>query len=109
MNERMINNNYFADEFGLLTLKSEWKNIITDIEAGNTYILTENEEIIGTGTKRENHITRVYVLPQYQKKSYGTFIMNRLEEMIKETYDDVKIDASLPACGLYSHLGYQTR
>lgn len=84
------------------------KNIITDIEAGNTYILAENEEIIGTGTKNENHITRVYVLPQYQKKGYGTFIMNRLEEIIKETYDDVIIDASLPACRSYSHLGYQT-
>lgn len=43
-------------------------NILKDIETGNTYILIENEEIIGTGTKNENHITRVYVLPGYQKK-----------------------------------------
>lgn len=84
------------------------ENIIKDIEAGNTYILIENEEIIGTGTKNGNHITRVYVLPQYQKKGYGSYIMNRLEEMIKEKYDYVDIDASLPACRLYSHLGYQT-
>ena len=46
------------------------ENIIKDIEAGNTYILVENEKIIGTGTKKENHITRVYVLPQYQKRGY---------------------------------------
>ena len=39
------------------------ENIIKDIEAGNTYILVENDEIIGTGTKNGNHITRVYVLP----------------------------------------------
>ena len=84
------------------------ENIVKDIEAGNTYILLENEEIIGTGTKNGTHITRVYVLPQYQKKGYGTFIMNRLEELIKQTYDTVDIDASLPACRLYSHLGYQT-
>lgn len=84
------------------------ENMIKDIEAGNTYILAENEEIIGTGTKHENHITRVYVLPGYQKKGYGTFIMNRLEEMIKEKYGYVDIDASLPACRLYSHLGYKT-
>ncbi len=63
------------------------ENIIKDIEAGNTYILMENKEIIGTGTKNEYHITRVYVLPQYQKKGYGTFIMNRLEEMISEKYN----------------------
>ncbi len=34
--------------------------------------------------------------------------MNQLEEMIKEKYDYVDIDASLPACRLYSRLGYQT-
>lgn len=34
--------------------------------------------------------------------------MNRLETMIKEKYDYLDIDASLPACRLYSHLGYQT-
>lgn len=84
------------------------ENIIKDIEAGNTYILVENEEIIGTGTKNGNHITRVYVLPQYQKIGYGTFIMNQLEEMIKEKYNYVDIDASLPASRLYTHLGYQT-
>ena len=84
------------------------ENIIKDIDAGNTYILVENEKIIGTGTKNGNHITRVYVLPQYQRRGYGTFIMNQLEEMIKEKYDYVDIDASLPACRLYFHLGYQT-
>lgn len=84
------------------------ENILGDIEAGNTYILVENEEIIGTGTKRENHITRVYVLPQFQKKGYGTFIMKKLEACIKETYEYAEIDASLPACRLYAHLGYET-
>ncbi len=84
------------------------KNILTDIEAENTYILMENKEVIGTGTKKENHITRVYVLPKFQKKGYGTFIMNQLESMIKERYDYADIDASLPACNLYAHLGYQT-
>ena len=84
------------------------ENIVKDIEEGNTYILLENGEIIGTGTKKENHITRVYVLPGYQKRGYGTFIMKGLEEMIKGKYDCVDIDASLPACRLYSSLGYQT-
>ena len=52
------------------------ENITKDIEAENTYILMENKKIIGTGTKNANHITRVYVLPQYQQKGYGTFIIN---------------------------------
>lgn len=84
------------------------ENILRDIEELNTYILMENGEIIGTGTKKENHITRVYVLPKFQKKGYGTFIMKQLEEIIKERYDYADIDASLPACNLYAHLGYKT-
>lgn len=84
------------------------ENILRDIEAGNTYILLENDTLIGTGTKQENHITRVYVLPGFQKKGYGTFLMRQLEDKIKEQYDFVDIDASLPACRLYAHLGYQT-
>ena len=84
------------------------ENILKDIHAENTYILIDNEEIIGTGTKNENHITRVYVLPEFQKMGYGTYIMNQLEEIIKESFDYADIDASLPACRLYAHLGYQT-
>lgn len=84
------------------------ENIAKDIEEGNTYILSVDGKNVGTGTKVENHITRVYVLPVFQKRGYGTFIMNSLEDMIKEKYDFADIDASLPACILYSHLGYQT-
>jgi len=82
--------------------------ILEDIEAGNTYILSDNGKLIGTGTAKENHITRVYVLPGFQRRGYGSFIMERLEEKIKERYDSVDIDASLPACKLYAKLGYQT-
>lgn len=84
------------------------ENILNDIESKNTYILLENNQIIGTGTKKENHITRVYVLPEFQNKGYGTFIMNSLEDIIKQNYTYADIDASLPACILYSHLGYKT-
>ena len=84
------------------------ENVLSDIEAGNIYILLEGNQIVGTGTAREQHITRVYVLPDYQKKGYGTYIMNRLEGIIKEKYGYADIDASLPACRLYARLGYQT-
>lgn len=84
------------------------ENITADIEANNTYVLLENDEIIGTGTKKENHITRVYVLPEFQHKGYGTIIMKQLEELIKMSYNYVYIDASLPACRLYASLGYRT-
>lgn len=84
------------------------ENILKDIEVGNNYILSDNGKLVGTGTAKENHITRVYVLLEYQRRGYGSFIMERLEEKIKERYDFVDIDASLPACKLYAKLGYQT-
>ena len=84
------------------------EHVLNDIAARNTYILLQGENLIGTGTKQENHITRVYVLPRFQRKGYGTYIMKQLEERIKKNYDTVDIDASLPACRLYQRLGYQT-
>ncbi len=84
------------------------EHVLQDILARNTYILLQGETVVGTGTRQENHITRVYVLPQFQGKGYGTYIMNQLEELIKKHYDMVNIDASLPACRLYAHLGYET-
>ncbi len=83
-------------------------HVLQDILARNTYVLLQGDTIVGTGTTQENHITRVYVLPRFQGKGYGTYIMKQLEEGIRKNYDTVDIDASLPACRLYQHLGYAT-
>lgn len=84
------------------------ENINEDIQKRNVYVLLEDHKIIGTGTVKENYITRVYVLPAFQGKGYGTFIMDRLETEIGKQHDRVEIDASLPACKLYYNRGYQT-
>lgn len=84
------------------------KNIMEDIENEDVYVLLENNKIIGTGTRKSNHITRVYVLPDFQGKGFGTFIMKQLETEIAKQYHMADIDASLPACKLYYHLGYKT-
>lgn len=56
----------------------------------------------------KNHITRVYVLPNYQKKGFGTFIIKNMEDQIAKNYDKVYLDASLPAAALYEKLGFST-
>ena len=48
--------------------------ILKDIENGDVSVLKIDETIVATGCFVNNHITRVYVLPEYQKKGYGTFI-----------------------------------
>lgn len=84
------------------------ENIAKDIENGNVGVLVGDNRIVGTGSHEENHITRVYVLPEYQGKGYGSFIMQCLEEEISEKYYTVLLDASLPASHLYEQRGYRT-
>ena len=84
------------------------KEIAKDIENGCVSVLKINEEIVATGCFVENHITRVYVLPEYQNKGYGTFIMKTIEAQIGEKYDKAYLDASLPAAALYEKLGFST-
>ncbi len=84
------------------------ENISKDIENGNVYVLFKSDEIIGTGTINGNHITRVYVLPEYQGNGFGTYIMEQLENVIEKKYAKAEIDASLPACKMYYNRGYRT-
>lgn len=84
------------------------ERIRMDIQEGNMRVLRMNGRIIGTGCLEGNHITRVYVLPEFQNKGYGTRMMLELEKEITEKYDSVVLDASLPACLLYEKLGYKT-
>ena len=82
--------------------------ICEDIQKGLVRILMQKQEIVGTGSYRDNHITRVYVAPEYQGLGYGTRIVEYLEEEISRQYATVCLDASLPASCLYEKLGYRT-
>ena len=84
------------------------ETIAKDIENGYVSVLKVDENIVATGCFVENHITRVYVLPEHQKKGYGTFIVKTIETQIGEKYDKAYLDASLPAAILYEKLGFST-
>lgn len=85
-----------------------YENILKDIKEGNVSILVKDNIIVGTGCYKDNHITRVYVKPDFQKQGYGSYIMQCLENKIALHYDTVYLDASLPACCLYEKRGYKT-
>lgn len=84
------------------------ENIEEDIKKGYLRILLDGNCIFGTGSYVNNHITRVYVHPNFQGKGYGSFIIEKLEKEIALTYNTVCLDASLPASRLYEKLGYKT-
>ena len=85
-----------------------FETIRKDVDDGRVGILKADNEIVGTGCYKENHITRVYVKPSAQKRGYGNYIMDCLENEIALQYDAVNLDASLPAWCLYEKRGYKT-
>ena len=84
------------------------EKIKEDICQGNVSVLLVDGRLVGTGSYQDNHITRVYVYPDFQGKGYGSRIMEALEAEISLTYDNVYLDASLPASHLYEKRGYRT-
>ena len=84
------------------------ENIVRDVEEGQVGILVVDGTMVGTGCYKDNHITRVYVKPEYQGRGYGSFIMQCLETDIAKQYEAVELDASLPASHLYEKRGYKT-
>lgn len=69
-------------------------NIVKDIDAGRISVLIKDGIIIGTGSHTDNHITRVYVLPEYQGQGFGSMIMDELESWNKK-FSQNTITASL--------------
>jgi RimJ/RimL family protein N-acetyltransferase len=83
------------------------EKIRSDIDKGNVLLLKVDDQLIGTGSRDENGITRVYVAESHQGKGYGSFLMQKLEDEIAKQYDSVLLDASLPASRMYEKRGYK--
>lgn len=106
---QMIYPNYYPKEVvKFFSQHHSRENIAKDVRAGLVSILINDDIIVGTGSCIDNHITRVFVLPLYQKKGYGSYIMQQLENEIGLIYDEIYLDASLPASHLYEKRGYKT-
>lgn len=83
-------------------------HVLEGIDSGNMRVLIEDNRLIGVGCYDNNHITGVYILPEYQNKGYGNFLIEKLEEEIFKDHDSICLEASLPAASLYEHRGYKT-
>ncbi len=89
-------------------LEHHRKDIIRkDIDNGCVYLLKDNENIIGTVTINDNEINRLYILPEYQQKGYGGFLLDFAEKMIFEKHDEIFLYSSFPAKPVYLKRGYR--
>ena len=85
-------------------------NISNDIEAGRVYFCINDEnQPVGTVTIKENDICRLFVLPEFQGKGYGRELLAFAENEISKTYEEILLDASLPAKRIYLKRGYKEK
>ena len=85
------------------------ESISEDISAGRVYLLYNDENAAaGTVTIKDNEICRLFVLPEYQGMGYGKELIVFAETEIGRSYDEIALDASLPAKGIYLKRGYRT-
>lgn len=82
------------------------ENIVRDIQQGKVYLLLLDTVPIGTATISEERIHRIFVLPYYQRKGYGSHLMSYLEEKIAIDHNKVTLSSSMPAFELYIKRGY---
>lgn len=82
------------------------ERIAEAIRLGQVFSLYAGGELCGTVMVHENEISRLVVLPQEQKKGYGTALLRFAENRIRRDYDAVCVDASLPAKSMYLKCGY---
>lgn len=88
-------------------LEHHRKDIIRkDIDNDCVYLLKDNENIIGTVTINDNEINRLYILPEYQQKGYGGFLLDFAEKMIFEKHDEIFLYSSFSAKPVYLKRGY---
>lgn len=100
---------YYPKEVTDFFCRHHSKTHISDgIATGNMGVLMDGNTIVATGCFDHNHITGLYVLPDYQKHGCGSQIMDTLETKIKQASHTCVLDASLPAVFFYEHRGYQT-
>lgn len=85
-------------------------NIINDIEAGKVFLCVNEEgHPVGTVSIKGNDICRLFVLPEYQGQGYGRMLLDFAENEIIKKYEEIMIDASLPAKRIYLKRGYREK
>ena len=83
------------------------QNILADIENGIVWMLEADNCLVGTVTVKENAVNRLFVLPEYQSRGFGSQLMDFAEKKIAESFDRIYIDSSLAAKEMYLKRGYK--
>lgn len=84
------------------------KEIIDRMKKRRTFVITNQEIIIGTASLENNYIKTVFILPSEQGKNAGTLLIKHLENIArKDDFDCLIVQSSITAEGFYHKLGYK--
>jgi GNAT superfamily N-acetyltransferase len=85
------------------------ENILKDCSEGLTLVCCLGKgKIVGTASLCSQSIKRLYVLPEFQNKGFGTLLLRTLEEnALQRGIQRVDLYSTLPAKGFYLLLGYK--
>ena len=81
--------------------------IEADIRAERVRKLEVDGQLVGTGTLDEDHIKRVFVLPDQQGKGHGSLLMDALERDASKSREKVVLETSIPAKDFYLQRDYR--
>lgn len=85
------------------------ENVYSDIGNGLVWLLEKDGCMVGTVTIKENAVNRLFVLPEYQSRGYGSQLMDFAEDKVAERFSHVHIDSSLAAKEMYLKRGYKEK
>lgn len=101
---------YYADGVVDFFLKHHSReHVLSDIEKGIVWLLEVDDCLVGTVTVKEDAVNRLFVLPEYQFRGYGSQLMDFAEAKIAEKYNHIHIDSSLAAKEMYLKRGYREK
>ena len=82
-------------------------HISEDIANERVWLMEDGGCFVGTVTIKENEVNRLFVLPEYQSRGFGSQLMDFAEEKITENYSQIHLDSSLAAKAMYLKRGYK--
>lgn len=88
----------------------EWnsmQSILSDIDRGGVWLIRCGESAVGTVTVRSDLLSRLYVLPLYQGRGFGSSLLAFAESRIAQLYRKAWLEASAPSEQFYLHRGYE--
>ncbi|GAE89944.1 GNAT family N-acetyltransferase [Acetivibrio straminisolvens] len=83
------------------------ENIKKAIDEEFFLVIECDGEIVGTGAIYEGEIKRMFVLPEFQGRGYGSLLLDVLERKVEyDGYTLGMLSSSLPAYTFYERNGY---